>query len=128
MSTAKSAIEVSDPGITPEEVTVEIRGQRYTFRELEISEYNKLVKQASHEEADADGIMQEVVDNGVLMLLMIRRSCISPVMTPDQVAALPTRAQRAISGIVNTLHFGVEPIVQIGKDGTAEKETPKGND
>jgi hypothetical protein len=125
--TSKS-VDLADPSETPETVTVEARGVKYTFRELEINEYDKLVKQASHEEPDADGIMQDVTDNTLLLRLMVFKSCIDPKLTADTVAKMGTKLYRGLARVVNDLHFSSEPIVQIKDDEPASEETPKGND
>jgi DNA integrity scanning protein DisA with diadenylate cyclase activity len=123
-------VELPDPAPVPATVTVEIRGQRFTFRELEISEYDKLVKQASHQEADVDGILQDVTDNTLLLKLMVLKSCVSPKLTDSILTAYGYRMYRAIARIVNELHYGDEPVKQVKDDDEAapEEETPKGND
>jgi len=128
MSTNK-VVELPDPGIFPATRTVEIRGQKFTFRELEIGEYDKLVKQASHQEADADGISQEVTDNTLLLRLMVLKSCASPKLTDSTLSGYGYRMYRSIARIVNELHYGDEPIKEIGDDEeSSAEETPKGND
>ncbi len=107
---------------------VEIRGTRFTFRELEIGEYDDLVKKAAHEEADEDGVMQEVVDNALLMRLMILKCCVEPKLNADSLNGYGTRIYRAFGRIVNELHFDSEPIVVINADETPAEETPKGNE
>jgi hypothetical protein len=120
-------VEVAEPGPVPATVTVEVRGSRYTFRELEIGEYNKLVKQASRQEADEDGIMQEVTDNTLLLQLMVFKSCESPKLTTESVATMGTRMYRALARVVNELHYSDEPVKQIDDDAPVDGETPKGN-
>lgn len=122
-------VDLADPSEVPETVTVEARGVKYTFRELEISEYDKLVKQASHEEPDADGIMQEVTDNTLLLRLMVFKSCIEPKLTTEAVAKMGTKLYRGLARVVNDLHFSAEAIVQIKDEepAAAGEETPKGN-
>jgi len=124
-------VELADPGPKPETVTVEVRGQRYTFRELEISEYDKLVKAATREEVDDDGITQEITDSTLLLRLMVPKSCISPTLSPDVVASMGARLYRALARVVNELHYGDEPVKQIKDEDEADetpKETPKGNE
>jgi hypothetical protein len=118
------AVEVADPGPDAATVTVEVRGKRYSFRELEISEYDKVVKQASHQEADEDGIMQDVTDNTLLLRLLVIKSAVEPKLTAETVNALGTRLYRALARVVNDLHFDIEPITQI-KDETPATEAPK---
>jgi hypothetical protein len=120
-------LDLDAPGIVPEIVTVEVRGSRFTFRELDISEYDKLVKAATHQEADDDGIMQDVTDSTLLLRLMIPKSCIDPKLTPDIVAAMGSRGYRALARIVNELHYGDEPVTRVKDDETPAEETPKGN-
>lgn len=121
-------LELDDPSITPETVTVEVRGKQFTFRELEISEYDKLVKAATHQEADEDGIMQDVTDSTLLLRLMVPKSCVKPKLTPEAVAAMGSRGYRALARVVNELHYGDEPIKRIKDDDeTPAEETPKGN-
>jgi hypothetical protein len=121
-------LELGDPSISPETVTIEVRGNRFTFRELEIGEYDKLVKAATHQEADDDGIMQDVTDSTLLLRLMIPKSCIDPKLTPDAVSSMGSRGYRALARIVNELHYGDEPIKRIKDDDeTPAEETPKGN-
>ena len=125
---ATKTVEVAEPSRDPATAAVEVRGQKYHFRELEIGEFDKLQKQATHEEVDGDGDMQEIVDNTLLLRLMVIKSCVSPKMTADSVNSLGTRLYRALSVVVNDLHFSAEPIVQIRDEAPAEEETPKGND
>lgn len=126
---AQTKLEIADPGPTAASATVEARGVRYTFHELEISEYNKLVKQASHPEADEDGVMQDVTDNTLLMQLMMIKSCSSPKLTDVAISRMGMRLYRALARVVNELHYGSEPIVQIGGDDESAggEEPPKGN-
>jgi len=130
MSTAK-VVETKDPGPDVDIVKVEIRGRRYTFRELTIAEYDKLIKQATREEPDSDGDMQEVTDSSLLLRLMILKSCIDPKLTPDDLNEKGSKIYRAISSVVNELHYAAEPIKQIKDDdeaAPADEETPKGNE
>jgi hypothetical protein len=121
--------EISEPGPVAATVTVEVRGQRYEFRELEIGTYDKLLKQATREEADADGIMQEVTDNTLLLRLMVLKSCVSPKLTAESVNELGTRLYRSLARVVNELHYAEEPVKQISDDpAPVAEETPKGND
>jgi hypothetical protein len=123
-------LDIADPSETAATATVEVRGVRYTFRELEISDYNKLVKQASHPEADEDGVMQEVTDNTLLMQLMMIKSCESPKLTDATISKMGMRLYRALARVVNELHYGTEPVIQINDDddsGAASEGTPKGN-
>lgn len=124
---AVKVVELAEPMNVPETVTVEVRGQQFTFRELEIGEYDKLLKQSSHKEADEDGVMQDVTDSQLLLRLMVPKSCISPKMTPDTVNAMGTRMYRALARVVNDLHYGNEPVKQIKDETPAAEETPKGN-
>lgn len=130
MSTAK-VVETKDPGPDVDIVKVEIRGRRYTFRELTISEYDKLIKQATREEPDADGDMQEVTDSSLLLRLMILKSCIEPKLSADDLNDKGSKIYRAISSVVNELHYAAEPIKQIKDEADAvpaDEETPKGNE
>jgi hypothetical protein len=121
-------VELQDPSETPATRTVEIRGKRFTFRELEIGEYDKLVKQASHPEVDADGITQDVTDNTLLLRLMVLKSCVTPKLTDASLAAFGYRFYRTIARIVNDLHYGDEPVKEIsGEEDTPSEESPKGN-
>ena len=124
--TTKS-LELAEPSQKPEIVTIEARGKQYTFRELEIGEYDKLVKAATHEEADEDGIMQDVTDSTLLLRLMVPKSCVDPILTPEAVATMGARLYRALARIVNELHYGDEPVKRIKDDETPAEETPKGN-
>jgi hypothetical protein len=107
--------------------TVEIRGQRFVFRELEIGEYDELIKKASREEADADGVMQEVTDNTLLLRLMVLKSCTEPKLTSEILNSYGTRLFRAMARVVNELHYDPEPVKRLDVDDAAE-ETPKGNE
>lgn len=123
-------LDIADPSTSPATATIEARGVRYTFRELEISEYNKLVKQASHPEADEDGVMQDVTDNTLLMQLMMMKSCESPKLTDLSLSRMGMRLYRSLARVVNELHYGAEPIVQIKDDEgdeDASEGTPTGN-
>lgn len=129
MSTTK-AVEVAEPTDQIETVKVEIRGRRYMFRELKISEYDKLVKQATREEPDADGNMQEITDTTLLMRLMILKSMTDPKINAEDLNDLGSKVYRAISSVVNELHYTPEPIKQIKDDEPepSSEETPKGNE
>jgi hypothetical protein len=131
MSTSK-VVEVKDPSPVIDTVKVEIRGRRYTFRELTISEYDKLIKQATREEPDADGDMQEITDSSLLLRLMILKSCVDPKITPDDLNDFGSKVYRALSSVVNELHYAAEPIKQIKDDdetlAESDEETPKGNE
>jgi hypothetical protein len=118
--------QTEDPAEVALTRTVEIRGKRYTFRELELGEYDKLVKLASHQEADSDGISQEVTDNALLLKMMIRKCCISPKLDESVFSATGYRMYRALARIVNEMHYGEEIVKEITADDGAE-ETPKGN-
>jgi hypothetical protein len=125
-------VDFPEPGPVSATVTVKIRGQQFTFRELEISEYDKLTKQASHQEADVDGILQDVIDNTLLLKLMVLKSCVSPKLTDTILASYGYRMYRTIARIVNELHYGDEPVEQVSDEAEGEEtpaeEPPKGND
>jgi len=125
-------VDIADPSPDIDIVKVEVRGKRYTFRELTIAEYDKLIKQATREEPDSDGDMQEITDSSLLLRLMILKSCIDPKITADALNDLGSKVYRALSSVVNELHYTPEPIKQIKDEdeAPAEKaeETPKGND
>jgi hypothetical protein len=123
---AENVIVVDDPSEVPAEVKVEIRGKRYLFREIEAGEYNKLLKQATHTEPDADGEPQEVIDNVLLLQLMVVKSLADPKITTEQYGKLPMRVSRALNRIVSELHYVDEPVKQISDD--EEEEKPRGND
>jgi len=125
---ATKTLELQDPTSTPETIVVDIRGARFTFRELEIGEYDRLFKAATHEEADDQGVMQDITDSTLLLRLMVPKACIDPKLTPEVVAAMPMRMYRAIANVVNELHYAVEPVKQIKDDAAPAEETPSGND
>lgn len=124
----ETVIEVADPSEIPAEVKVEIRGKRYVAREIEAGEYNRLVKQATRVESDADGDPQEVIDNVLLLQLMAVKSIVEPKMTSEQFSKLPMRVSRAINRVISELHYVEEPIKQIKDDEEdADKEKARGN-
>jgi hypothetical protein len=124
-------VDLPAPSPTAADAKVEIRGVRYEFRELTISEYDKLMKQATREEVDDDGETQEMTDSSLLLRLLILKSCVSPKITADDLNQIPTRIYRSIARVVNDLHYAEEPVKQIkDEDEVAAdptEETPKGN-
>ena len=132
MSTATRAklVELPPPSDVPATVRARIRGRVYTFTELEIGEYDKLVTKATRREQDPEtGVEEDIIDNVLLMRLMIDKT-VEP-KPPQEVVHTGTRMYRAFSKIINDLHYGDEPIEILGDDEEggeeAPKESPSGN-
>jgi hypothetical protein len=122
-ATKPKLVELPPPSDEPAVVRARIRGRVYTFTEMEIGEYDKLVVKATRSEADPEtGLEEEVIDNVLLMKLMIDK-VVDP-KPPQEVVHVGTRMYRAFSRIVNELHYGDEP-VEILKDDDDEGETPE---
>lgn len=129
MSTATKPklVELPPPSDEPATVKARIRGRVYTFTELEIGEYDKLVTKATKREEDPDtGIAEDVIDNVLLMRLMIDK-VVDP-KPPQEILRVGTRMYRAFSRIINELHYGDEPVEILGdEEGDAPEETSTGN-
>jgi hypothetical protein len=125
VSTTKRVLDLPTPGVEPAVIRAEIRGTIYTFTEMEIGEYNDLLKKATKEEDDPDneGEKIEVVDNTILTQLMIKRS-VSPVPN-DQLMRTGTRMYRAFAKLVSELHYGDEPVKIINDEDEDEAESEK---
>jgi len=122
-------VELPPPSDEPAVVRARIRGRVYTFTELEIGEYDKLVVKATKREADPEtGLEEDVIDNVLLMRLMIDK-VVEP-KPPQEVVHVGTRMYRAFSRIINDLHYGDEAVEILSDDDEgddAPKETPAGN-
>ena len=129
MSTAtKTLPDLPPPSDEPAIVRARIRGRVYTFTEMEIGEYDKLVTKATRREADPEtGVEEDIIDNVLLMRLMIDK-VVDP-KPPQEILHVGTRMYRAFSRIINELHYGDEPVEILGDDdsGDEPKENPKGN-
>ena len=130
MSTATKPklVELPPPSDVPATVRARIRGRVYTFTELEIGEYDKLVTKATKREQDPEtGLEEDVIDNVLLMRLMIDK-VVDP-KPPQEVVHTGTRMYRAFSKIINELHYGDEPVELLGDDDSGEtpEEKPSGN-
>ena len=130
MSTATKPklLDLPPPSDEPAIVKARIRGRVYTFTELEIGDYDKLVTAATKREADPEtGLEEDVIDNVLLMRLMIDK-VVDP-KPPQQVIHVGTRMYRAFSRIINDLHYGDEPVEILGDEegDDAPEEAPKGN-
>jgi hypothetical protein len=111
-------------------VRAEIRGRVYTFTELEIGDYDKLVTKATKRETDPEtGVEEEIIDNVLLMRLMLDK-VVDP-KPPQEMIHTGTRMYRAFSRIVNELHYGDEPVKILkdddGESGDGPEEKPTGN-
>ena len=129
MSTAtKTLPDLPPPSDEPAIVRARIRGRVYTFTEMEIGEYDKLVTKATRREADPEtGVEEDIIDNVLLMRLMIDK-VVDP-KPPQEILHVGTRMYRAFSRIINELHYGDEPVEILGDDdsGDEPKEKPSGN-
>jgi len=128
-ATKPKLVELPPPSDEPAVVRARIRGRVYTFTELEIGEYDKLVVKATKREADPEtGLEEDVIDNVLLMRLMIDK-VVEP-KPPQEVVHVGTRMYRAFSRIINDLHYGDEAVEILSDDDEgddAPKETPAGN-
>lgn len=129
MSTAKpKLLDLPEPSDEPAIVRARIRGRVYTFTEMEIGEYDKLVVKATRKEVDPEtGVEEDIIDNVLLMRLMIDK-VVTP-KPPQEILHVGTRMYRAFSRIVNELHYGDEPveILKDDADGETPEEKPTGN-
>lgn len=126
MSTATKQLDLPQPSDEPAIVRARIRGRVYTFTELEIGEYDKLVTKATKQEIDPEtGNTEDVIDNVLLMRLMIDK-VVDP-KPPQEILHVGTRMYRAFSRIINELHYGEEPVEILGDDEDSEKAKPTGN-
>lgn len=116
-------IDVGVPSPEPAVVRATIRGNQYTFTELSMEAYDKLLKKATTTKYnEASGETEDETDSTLLMRLMILAAT-SP--KPENIMDQGVRMYRAFAKVVNDLHYGEEP-VKIESD-DAEDE-PKGKD
>ena len=101
----------------------EYRGRKYTFRELEMSEYDALVEQATSTNYDAEGNETEVTDQSMLQRLMLQKSLVEPKLALSDISSLGTRLGRQLERDVQYLHFAVEPLT--GKAAVAAAKKAK---
>lgn len=108
--------------------TVILRGRSYTFRELDVSQYDSLVELATSKDAQD----QEMVDNGLLRKLMTVATCVTPRL-PDGLAGVPMRLANKLTLVAQQVNYGDEPeqcpedgctkpIGHTGDHGEADKE------
>lgn len=102
-----------------------IRGVTYTFRELEIGEWDDLVLKATSTKK-VNGVEVEETDNTLLLKLMVMSSCTSPRLTVPGLAKLRMPVALRINRIVNDMHYELTPDdPKKDKDG---EETQEGDD
>ena len=127
-----SKIAIDAPTEVPAKAWVKIRGIKYGFRELTIDEYNELLARATNIKRDQlTGAEEEDTDNAVMMRLMILKSCITNNIKIGDIGEKGYRLFRAFASVVNQLHFGEEPIVQLSgpdDDGDEKKASEPGNE
>ena len=81
-----------------DEKTVEIRGAKFTIRELSAEEYDTCLKAATKQDGDIDMVL--------LLRMMVIRSLKEPSMTAEDNTKLPYKVSRRLASAVNELHFG----------------------
>lgn len=81
-----------------EERQVEIRGQKFTIKELSAEEYDTALKAATKPDGDIDMVL--------LLRMMVLRSLQEPKMSAEEVNRLPYKVSRRLATAVNELHFG----------------------
>lgn len=81
-----------------EEREVEIRGAKFTIRELSAEEYDTCLKAATKADGDIDMVL--------LLRMMVLRSLQEPKMAAEDIIKLPYKVSRRLSSAVNELHFG----------------------
>jgi hypothetical protein len=79
------------------------RGRTYTFTELSIADYDKLVAQATTKD-EATGIERQ--DDIALMKLLVLKTV---DITPREYANAGTRIILSLNRIVRDMHYGTEP-------------------
>jgi hypothetical protein len=79
------------------------RGRTYTFTELSIADYDKLVQQATQKD-EATGIERQ--DDIALMKLLVLKTV---DITPREYANAGTRIILSLNRIVRDMHYGTEP-------------------
>ena len=77
--------------------TVSVRGKDYTFRELSAGDYNDLIDVFTKD---------DIVDSSGVTRAMAVKSLTAPVMTNDELMALPFPVYSTLIGTVNRMHFG----------------------
>jgi len=121
--------------VEPKTKTVEIRGMRFTIRELTIGEYDELEKAATTKRpnpVNRDGPDIEVTDREQLLRLMVLKCVVDPRMTPKTLTELPMRVALTLNDVVNKMHFPDEDdakadLVEIGDEDEEEtKEEGQG--
>jgi hypothetical protein len=81
-----------------DEKVVEIRGAKFTIRELSAEEYDTCLKAANKADGDIDMVL--------LLRLMVMRSLQEPKMSAEDISKLPYKVSRRLASAVNELHFG----------------------
>lgn len=84
-------------GFHTESITV--RGKTYTFRELSAGDYNDLIDIYTKD---------DIVDSVGVTRSMAVRSLTAPVLTNDELMALPFPVYSRLIGVVNKMHFSPE--------------------
>lgn len=120
---------IPDDSPVPDEnkpdLTIFAREKTYTFRELSMAEYKKLLKLAEQPDPEKPG--QSKVDDDLLLEMMIAKCSIEPKMTPAILEDLGMRLVRRIQAEVNWLHFGPEPDTDPSKkDEKKDEDEDKG--
>jgi hypothetical protein len=115
------------PSEVPATIRATIRGVTYTVSELPMDRYDELLEKSTKKTRnEITGEAEEEIDQTLLLRLMVMDS-VRPKI--DSVSKLGVRHYRAITRLVNELHYGDEPVTRLAEGAPeAGEETPKGND
>jgi hypothetical protein len=103
------------PGRTLKPATLDrvYRGQKFHFVEVDIDEYDEIIRKATNKvESPITGRDEDVTDEALAVRMLLRKSLVSPVIKDWN---LGTRLIRQLERDVRELHFGTEPAETTGK-------------
>ena len=103
-STTPKAPRAGDYNKEFAERTVRLRGIDYTFRELDVTAYDDLVRLATSTNEAGD----EMIDNGLLRKLVTVKTCVSPQL-PEGLSRMPMRLAQKLQLIAQEINYGPEP-------------------
>lgn len=116
-------LDLPDPSEVPTSIKATIRGLTYTISELPMDKYNELLERATTKTRnDVTGETEEDIDNTLLMRLMVN-AAVSP--KPESLMKLGVRHYRALTRLVQDLHYGDEPVKIESDEPAADGEAPK---